>query len=431
MKGKIYVFLILIFFNLLLLPAFSSFAVLPQDITFIVHGKVYDDSTGAPIPNHEVYIAAGQGYTKTVLTGPDGNYGDTIAGIADPQTFIQVSTKDCENITHSQSVTAANLYAIINFAICADIEPPQTFHIGGLLFAGDFPINNPESTGDTGMALLYRSMPQGMVLWETITFTQYGYFFFLNIPEGDYRIKTFLTPSSLHFNQYIPTWSDSDLQWKQGDLIHLNDSNIYQADVHLVPKQDIFTGIGKIKGFVSEAETGHLTGGEVVPGAEVLLYTSQGIPADYRITDENGAFSFTSLPEGNYKLFIDFPGKYSIYTEVAVTQSVPVVEGVHLELFPTEVNGISNISLSENIGSIFPNPVNEKLRFTTEFTNPHVLSCIITGISGSQLLQTSLAVSPGISSSEIATRSLKRGMYILIIKDEEGKILKTEKFIKE
>ncbi|HSN50296.1 MAG TPA: hypothetical protein VLR52_03615, partial [Bacteroidales bacterium] len=66
--------------NVLIAQSLSSDSL----FTFIVHGKVYNDSTGAPLANHEVKINDDAEYLKIALTDPDGFYADTITGLTDP-----------------------------------------------------------------------------------------------------------------------------------------------------------------------------------------------------------------------------------------------------------------------------------------------------------------------------------------------------------
>ena len=77
------------------------------------------------------------------------------------------------------------------------VYPITTYDVGGLLFAGIFPINNPVSTGDTAFAYLYRFEAAGLIPVDSVTFDTLGYFYFTGVKEGKYFLKSGLTETSL------------------------------------------------------------------------------------------------------------------------------------------------------------------------------------------------------------------------------------------
>ena len=98
---------------------------------FIIAGYVTNDSTGAPINNHMVYIMTDSSQTNfnyyaSVTSDITGLYYDSIP-IPDGQVipFI-VSTYDCNQQFHQQTVYSGNgsTLAIVNFSICEGAAPP-------------------------------------------------------------------------------------------------------------------------------------------------------------------------------------------------------------------------------------------------------------------------------------------------------------------
>lgn len=421
-----YLFILILF--LTVTEGFSQSFDSQDEFSFIVHGKVYDDSTGNPIANHEVTITTDGGYQKNVMTRADGNYGDTINGLNDPLMLVHVYTRDCENIIHSQSVTAGTLQTIINFSICGSVAPPVTYPMGGMLFAGNFPINNPENTGDTGVVYLYHVKGNNLEFVQVQKFTEYGYFYFLSLPEGDYKIRAELTPNSIHYSSFIPAWYSNDLHWNSSTVLNLADSNTFQANIHLFEKPLLATGSGKIGGHVEEAR-GFSSHDDLIQNAEILLLSQDGTPMDFRMSDNQGKYSFDDLPSGNYKLYAEFPNMYSQYTEITITDANPVAENVVLKLYNHAV-GTEEIGGEVAFGPVFPNPVRDIIRFRCSSNNSGIFHASIINMNGLVSFERQVTAGSGTSVIEIPVTDLKDGMYLLLMHDQNGNLVKKEKFVR-
>ncbi len=425
MIKKIYfLFVFLLAGNALIAQTYSADSL----FSFIIHGKVYDDSTGAPLFNHEVIINSEEGYTKHALTDIDGFYADTIAGLINPEVIIHVSTFDCQNLLHSQSVTAVILQAVVNFAICGSVAPP-TFNLGGLVFAGNFPINNPESTGDTGIAYLYRTTTLGLLPVDSNQFTRYGYYMFLNLLPGDYMVRVELTRGSTQIQEYFPSYTGNEIRWKVGSTVHLGDSCVYNANIHLLPRPGVASGTGNIAGFVVAAAKTRTD--PVVPCAEVILYDQNFVPLDYRVTLSDGTFTFETIPMGTYQLYTEVPGKYSKFTTVVLSEASPNAHDVRLELFLKDVTGITDPgSPDQELGAVYPNPAGEMIHIDGNFIQTEKVSWSIFSVSGQKTMTGEQIFPQGKSQITISTDSLSGGMYFLMAVKEDGTLLRTLKFSK-
>lgn len=95
-------------------------------LTVHISGTVTVDSTGAPIPNHQVTIFAdssnpsGFFFSCTVLTNQNGVYEKNIENVPDTgaPTEFHVRTLDCLNNLHDVIVYSNNTPITVNFAIC-------------------------------------------------------------------------------------------------------------------------------------------------------------------------------------------------------------------------------------------------------------------------------------------------------------------------
>jgi hypothetical protein len=92
------------------------------------------------------------------------------------------------------------------------------------------------------------------------------------------------------------------------------------------------------------------------------------------------------------------------------------------------LNDIPNISQG-NL-KLFPNPTNEKLNLSIEFSNAVNLRAIITDISGRKIYDLNKGrIESGKHFIEIDVKDLNQGLYLVQLIDNEN-IISTKKFIK-
>ena len=99
--------------------------VTSQTITVHFSGPVNRDSTGVPVPDHQVIIQAdsnayGFHFYATRITNPNGFYDCTIHEVpatGAAVTFV-VTTKNCDSTTLTQTFTGSATPDTVNFVIC-------------------------------------------------------------------------------------------------------------------------------------------------------------------------------------------------------------------------------------------------------------------------------------------------------------------------
>ena len=89
---------------------------------------------------------------------------------------------------------------------CQELNTPAYFSLGGLVWAGDFPLNNPVFSNDTGIVYLYRVYQGQLFFFGSKTFYENGYYWFTDLLQGDYMLKISLTRESNNYLNYIPTY---------------------------------------------------------------------------------------------------------------------------------------------------------------------------------------------------------------------------------
>ena len=315
--------------------------------------------------------------------------------------------------------------------ICSDtisqfVTTVSYYNIGGLLFIGQFPINNPHNTGDTGVVYLYRKHNDWIVPVDTSYFTYLGYYTFLHVLEGSYIIKACLTKGSVHFNDYIPVYTGDVEKWQASAPFVLNQNSFYN-DLHLICVNDSLSGSAMMKGIVM-----HMGDNQKLAGVEVLLYTEDMKTIKYAMTDSQGAFEFSGLPFGAYNLYPEITGKYAKVLMVTVDSAHLIVDGLQLDVYDHELTGISpNPGKSEvQVGNVFPNPASDFIYFKTDSPADLKIQAELLAFTGVKLYQRSFVLIKGSNLIAIPFHSITDGIYLLVIRNENGNIIKMQKVIK-
>jgi len=313
---------------------------------------------------------------------------------------------------------------------CRDLITPAYFDLGGHLFAGDFPINNPLSTGDTGLVYLYRVKRSSLMAIDTLRFTKYGYFAFPQKLNGSYLLRAELTKGSANYSHYFPSYYSMNLTWKSGEIINLTDSNSYHSNIHLIPTVDTLKGTSAILGFVIDGDRNLLSIEK--PFAEVLLFNNQMKPQTFTFTDYTGHFEFPDLPPGTYNLLVEVPGFYSRVTTITLDIEHPIADSVVLEVFNHDVTGVEDHQLAQTIkvSTLYPNPVNEKIWFEVLSQKNVSLVIDILNITGQIRYTKSIEVGIGEIPVSIQVNSLSNGFYFLLIHSGDGTLINSQKFLK-
>ena len=304
-------------------------------------------------------------------------------------------------------------------SICHQVSTTDYYNLGGHLFAGLYPINNPVPSGDTGVARIYRTDPGRTILFDSCRFTTLGYYAFPQTLRGEYLIRTGLSAGSANYAHYLPGYYPQALSWKEATPLSLNDSNVYLADVRLIPARTLAAGPGILSGKVVRFVQGPQM--EIIPGAEVLLFDDQKIPLKFSVTDAEGGFVFPGIPSGAYKLTVEIPGSYSRITDVWVDQSEPVIDSLLLEVFDHDVTSVSETeSSSFSAGPLYPNPATETVSVDIRAVRPLVLNMRIISVEGLSQWTGIMACSKGPNHVTIPVALLARGMYMLIIQPDNN-----------
>ncbi|MCX6251569.1 MAG: PKD domain-containing protein [Bacteroidetes bacterium] len=312
-------------------------------------------------------------------------------------------------------------------SICKEIHTAHYYNLGGLLFAGIYPINNPVNTGDTGMAILYRVTNSYIYATDTSMVTFLGYYSFPAVLEGNYMVKARLTGFSLHYKNFIPGYFDNQLRWKSAKVIAVNGGPNFNDDIHLIPAKDSMTGNSILRGSVINTDNR-----DVLPGEEVVLLNDSLQPLVSAYTDENGRFEFIGLPFGNYKLFAEMTAKYSAIVNAFSDESHPLNDTLLIPVSSNSTIGINGYDLKGQtlIGKVFPNPATEHVRFISHLKTDRNLILQIYSYTAREVYSSSIPVLKGEYLVTIPIQSLGNGLYLLVVSDPVNGRLNAQKFVK-
>lgn len=313
--------------------------------------------------------------------------------------------------------------------LCQNIATAKYFDLGGHLFTGAYPINNPVSTGDTGIATLYRIVGPNLNLYGSAAFTHMGYFAFPKILNGHYIVRASLTPGSLNYRKYFPAYDRNALFWKEADILDLSDGNAFACDIHLPAANDSISGPCTITGRVVESDPADNFDG--IPNAGVILFDTRLEPVVYAISGKSGLFGLTNIPYGAYQLYVELPGKYSRFTPVWLDPSTPARDSIVLEVFDHDVTSIHDLKgFSLETGYLFPNPTGGELNFITNLAKPATLKCEIRNLTGTIIWSGSSDCPAGHAIVAIPVRDVSPGYYLFIVSKPDGAGITVKKLLR-
>jgi hypothetical protein len=327
------------------------------------------------------------------------------------------------------TISREHLYQPCSDSVCSSFTTPFYHGVGGHVFAGLQPINNPFATGDTGIAYIYRFIDNRIRALDTLNFTYLGYYSFPQLLSGEYMIKVALTPGSVNARRYAPAYFPQSLYWIQSGIPNLNDTSLFDLDIHLIPLSDTASGPAKISGRVEweKQSSGFFT----LDRSEVLLLDSLKRPVAYTLSDAAGEFSFPSVKYGNYYAYVESAGKFSRYTLVTVSPAAPFVDTLVLKIYDQNIIGIAEPNAeSFHVDPPFPNPSNGKIITEVHSDKTAKVRFEIYSLQGRLLIETRQETGPG--NTEIITdiSQLPAGLYLMFIRSEQQKLPSVFKIVK-
>ena len=294
------------------------------------------------------------------------------------------------------------------------VSKESYYHLGGHCFAGYFPI-------DMGKAyLFYIDKNQKFIPIDTSSFDTLGYYYFYEIPEGEYCIKTQPQTASAFYGEMIPTYYGDNVFWEKATHISHHQTN-WEYDIHLVEGFEPGEGNCSISGNVAYGDTLNKNRISPAEGIDFYLLKEDGTLLTSRYSDDIGNFEFDNIETGKYKLTADIPGYTHKNKLIELNEENPEVSNIEILIENGDINMAYENELASNsilTGNLFPNPASDmiKMEISVPSNSDWVFEVIDT--QGKKLQSQTVELQKGNSIVSMNVSTLKNGNYILLIKNK-------------
>ena len=413
---KFYSYVVLLFWSL------NAFSQAP-----IVHGTVVNQSSVA-VAGQVIHLTDSsngvQLYVATDTTNANGEYSFTIPGNVPTGSGMHLRTEKC-GMVYSNSFAYQGTNAISNFIVCGTTNN----NISGTVKLGSA-TGNPAYPAT--VFLIHKTLDPNtnayvLTLIDTTATNTNGEFQFTGITysAGDLLVKSALISSNVNYASYLPTYKENALTWNVAQQVTFTAG---ANNIHLIAGINP-GGPGFIGGSVLQGANKTTNVGDPLSNKLILLTTINDVGIGYTYSDANGAFTFSNLPYGTYKLFGDAWGKSNAIDTITLSATNPSIQVVFSENSIQNIpTAIGNEPLAKKL-NIYPNPFSDFLivtginelngRFRLRLYNNLGICCLSQIIDKNESLL------------QIPTKQLSNGQYLLQILNEHGELIKTAKMIKE
>lgn len=328
--------------------------------------------------------------------------------------------------TYSTDINPSHLYAkpgIYNVCLkiksdkcedtyCAQVniqKDSSGFTIGGLVFAGS-------KRADIAKVQLIKKDPisNSLIVIATTLVDSVGHYTFTNVPSGIYLIRAALLPSSLYFNNYIPTYFGSQFYWVFAEPVVVN-ANGDSYNISL-----IYSKFKKGPGIFGGGVKGpHRLDESALSDVSIIVTGLDDEPQAWTITDENGNFKEVSLEYGTYRMWADIAGLECEPVEFTISPENPNVEfTLSLNGEATIIKNISNKSVFRT--EVYPNPANDVVQFDVELTGNSSIYVQLTNLAGQTVYNALQNAGSGQQRLTIPVTEIPSGLYLIGIRDAES-----------
>lgn len=296
------------------------------------------------------------------------------------------------------------------------ISDQAYYHLGGHCFAEYFPI-------DKGKAILYYiNELDKFIPIDTVSFDTLGYYYFYEIPEGEYCIKVQPGASSEYYGKMIPTYFGDEIFWEAATHISHHQTN-WEYDIHLAEGKKTGYGSCSISGNVAYGDT--LTNSLITPaeGIDIYLLDSEETVLTSRYSDNSGNFGFDEIGEGNYWLTADIPGYGRKNKLVVLNNENPNFNSIQIVVEHGDINMSSgeNTSLTNNSsGNLYPNPANHATTYEISSETKGMWTIEIHDSRGQVIQTAQVFLEAGINRVKLDISVLKAGYYFVVLKNNSS-----------
>lgn len=290
------------------------------------------------------------------------------------------------------------------------------YHLGGHCFT------DKVTTIDHGLAYLYLLDPTQFLLpVDTAKIDTLGYYYFFQVPEGQYCVKAQPSSHSKYYGSWTPTYFGDQVFWEDATFFDHNHEN-WEYDIYLVEGLGAIDGDGMIAGQVMNGSSMGFANNNL-EGVDVYLLDENDDPLLSQYTDEEGNFNFDELGLGTYWMCHEITGMPKTKVKIELSESHQEYTDIIIDLttgdiildIPEWVNQLNN-----NVSMPFPNPASSQLSVAVNADSPTDLIFDVIDLNGRYIVSKSTRINSGSNRINVEVSHLEPGMYILKV-NAEGK----------
>lgn len=322
-------------------------------------------------------------------------------------------------------------YPNCNDTYCKLVKSSSYYHIGGMAYLGEDPMNNPYHQGDTGMAILYRQQGNhNLVAVDTTLFHHLGYYWFTNMMEMKYVVRISLSPASTHYHDFVPSYYSEAMTWQEAEVFMLS-HEMYEMNTSMLSTEGAENGPGRISGRLMAGDS-RTEAHRAFHELPVILADAAGnTPLEWTSTNEFGEFEFNSLALGTYTLFADAAGIWSESETVMLDENNLLIDTVIIEMFQAAPLAIDEPEpLQIELSSLYPNPVSDQLHLELQALSRQSADILILNLTGQAVYQYNAGIQEGKNTLSLNSAGLPAGLYLLMIRWDGQNQAISKRFIK-
>ena len=408
-------------------------------ITNLTVNSIYVDSNNVTICQNDSFFVSGEYQTSP------GLYSDTLISLigCDSITLTYLSIQQVQNTAMNLSIcegdslfaggayqTTGGLYidSLVSIYGCDSVvitsltildQLSEISVITGIVYYNGLPV----TAGIVKLIVKPFNNPNSMMDVDSTYINPDGSFTFTNLYPGKYLLKA-LADTTLYPNA-VATYHDSTNHWQWASFIELGCNETVNADISLIyfpttighsniDGEIVSGGPGK-KPIPAEFFYGIGVSLEEIPDNSVI---------EYSVSDQNGKFKFTKIPDGDYRLYVDILG-YEMDTTHLITVDSSIKKIV--VTICVDSSGITVCNIETSVPaindhytdiSIYPNPNSGVFALEIEYQAITELQLQLTNITGQVVYSDHVFTS--FYKKEIDLRNYAKGIYTLKIVSDYG-----------
>lgn len=251
--------------------------------------------------------------------------------------------------------------------------------------------------------------------------TASAYYQFDKLQPGEYLVKAYMGKTSPQYRNAVPTYYPQDLKWKNATTVGLSTVPKTDVDINFLKVQDI-QGKGVVSGHI---RVGALKKeGDPIEDIAVLLLSESGDPVSFDITDANGAYSISNIPNGKYEVYAEVSGMETYSRWIEITDDAFTFTEVNFSVQSTNiVTSIEDIPASVENLSLFPNPANTVLNLQLNMVKTQQVRVTVVDMTGRVVITKDQLLTAGKQTIQFDLSALKAGAYTVNVQDASGRVV--------